>query len=755
MSNNVGSVVVNKTSQTKPSSPDKFNVIESLRNYIFGVFNGVTGVKALILDDITVEIIGLIIGRNKLFENDVFLFDNIDKLSEQTNIIDVKNEQRYHHLKAVCIVKPTGDTIDQLCNIIGNSAKYREYHIIFTEFVNDNIINKLAQYDSRCLVKYMGECYINYYAMAPKLFSFNSPINSHIHIDTHTTPPTHSPTNIHPSNTIFSNNNMVYTPLNVYNKSPNIGPVNGHTNVHTNGHMNGSGLTSDIDSIVSLLVSLNKTPIIRYQNSSVNCKMVANGLSGIISQQPELFKHDSQNDCTLLILDRMRDPIAPLLMQWTYQAMIHELLTITNNVVKLVDVEEGVVDEIEYTPLNKTPSNKSPSNKLPEKSQSNNKLNEYHKSYTLSVESDKFYEANYLVDYDKLCINVKVLYDGYINNANTLSKSLDADTAQFLLNAVNNVLDHKNKEQIASKHWSIVNRCTDIISNNDLMRTSELEQQIVSSPNDSIITNEFYKYIKDPAKPYYNKLKLILLYVYHNDVEDIGELRKILINSAETDEEIGLYESLNKFIRLKEVNSKFKTFKFTKMINSFTKNILNEQTDVHHLYEPMICQILTDYVKLKLDVKEFPIVDANVGGNNSRGVDDSMNSTTSTGPGVKRTKSGGNTDANSGITTTGPGLSSKTLANPLAKSTAKSTSIFASGGNNNLGNLGNLLGGNNNSDQSQSYKNNLIIFVLGGITYGEVALIEQIRKSKINQNKINIIYGGSHIHSSRSFLYSL
>lgn len=37
----------------------------------------------------------------------------------------------------------------------------------------------------------------------------------------------------------------------------------------------------------------------------------------------------------LLIVDRLDDPVTPLLSQWTYQAMVHELLTIQNNRVDL------------------------------------------------------------------------------------------------------------------------------------------------------------------------------------------------------------------------------------------------------------------------------------------------------------------------------------------------------------------------------------------------------------------------------------
>jgi vacuolar protein sorting-associated protein 45 len=37
----------------------------------------------------------------------------------------------------------------------------------------------------------------------------------------------------------------------------------------------------------------------------------------------------------LLILDRRNDPVTPLLSQWTYQAMVHELLNIQNGRVDL------------------------------------------------------------------------------------------------------------------------------------------------------------------------------------------------------------------------------------------------------------------------------------------------------------------------------------------------------------------------------------------------------------------------------------
>jgi len=52
-----------------------------------------------------------------------------------------------------------------------------------------------------------------------------------------------------------------------------------------------------------------------------------------------MSKSNVSNATTILILDRREDPITPLLNQWTYQAMIHEILEIKNNRVDLKHVE--------------------------------------------------------------------------------------------------------------------------------------------------------------------------------------------------------------------------------------------------------------------------------------------------------------------------------------------------------------------------------------------------------------------------------
>lgn len=59
----------------------------------------------------------------------------------------------------------------------------------------------------------------------------------------------------------------------------------------------------------------------------------------------------TQTPPLLLILDRRNDPVTPLLSQWTYQAMVHELIGIQNGRVDLSNVP-GIRPELKVNTLN-------------------------------------------------------------------------------------------------------------------------------------------------------------------------------------------------------------------------------------------------------------------------------------------------------------------------------------------------------------------------------------------------------------------
>ena len=118
-------------------------------------------------------------------------------------------------------------------------------------------------------------------------------------------------------------------------------------------------LTRCVQGIASVLLALKRCPTIRYQESSKMCKQLAEGVRQVLAKEGSLFTFRPSQPQTsasvsiemnqlppvLLILDRTADPVTPLLNQWTYQAMMHELLTINNNRVDLSNVE-GISKEL-------------------------------------------------------------------------------------------------------------------------------------------------------------------------------------------------------------------------------------------------------------------------------------------------------------------------------------------------------------------------------------------------------------------------
>lgn len=95
------------------------------------------------------------------------------------------------------------------------------------------------------------------------------------------------------------------------------------------------------EGVLALLLSLKKRPLIRYEKSSLLAKKLATEVRYQMTQEEQLFDfRKTDTPPILLIVDRRDDPVTPLLTQWTYQAMVHELLGIRNGRVDLSDVPD-------------------------------------------------------------------------------------------------------------------------------------------------------------------------------------------------------------------------------------------------------------------------------------------------------------------------------------------------------------------------------------------------------------------------------
>lgn len=106
-----------------------------------------------------------------------------------------------------------------------------------------------------------------------------------------------------------------------------------------------------VQGLVALLLSLKKKPLIRYERMSQMAKKLGQEVLFQMNTEQQLFDfRPTSVPPLLLILDRRNDPVTPLLSQWTYQAMVHELIGITNGRVSLASAPD-VTDDLKVSKL--------------------------------------------------------------------------------------------------------------------------------------------------------------------------------------------------------------------------------------------------------------------------------------------------------------------------------------------------------------------------------------------------------------------
>ena len=245
------------------------------------------GMKALILDPVTTKIVSLIYSQTQILEQEVYLVEQLGKHHEPMT-----------HLKAAVFIQPTEANLSLLLREL-KDPKFSEYHIYFSNRVSPHIITRLGRGDENEVIRQVQEYYADYQVINDNFF--------HLGID----------------------NSLMLASAAERNPA------------------SASIMERNINGIISLLLSLKIKPTqIRYTKSSQTCQKISNDIVSILEKEIELFEFSKKgvnntntntnidsggSQPVLLILDRMDDPVTPLLTQWTYQAMVHELLGINNN----------------------------------------------------------------------------------------------------------------------------------------------------------------------------------------------------------------------------------------------------------------------------------------------------------------------------------------------------------------------------------------------------------------------------------------
>lgn len=429
--------------------------------------------------------------------------------------IDQANREVMGHLKAVCFLRPTEENIKLLKDEL-SSPKYGEYHIFFSNTLKNVLLEELAQADEHEVVKEVQEYFADYFAVNYDLFSFNL------------------------EGVTFSDANL-------------------------------SRIT---DGIASVLLSLKKRPYVRYQKKSNLTYRVAQELTRRMSQETELFEFRRTDvPPLLLILDRRDDPVTPLLMQWTYQAMVHELLTIFNNRVDMKNVP-GIREEL--------------------------------KEIVLSPESDPFFKQNMYANFGDLGVAVKTLVDEYQDKSKLTT---NIQTIDDMKKFVESYPEFRKMAGNVSKHVAVMSELSRTMDARSLMDVSELEQELACNHNPSEAYTKVVNMVENPNINKWDKLKLVLLYsIRYEEGGRTGELVEALGRNADQ-AEVGLVAALGLYAGASErVGDLLGTKNIFTRIRNNMKTGLGGVTNIYAQHKPLLNELLDQISKNKLKDTIYPFI---------------------------------------------------------------------------------------------------------------------------------------------------
>lgn len=499
------------------------NIRQAVKNYFSKMISlAEGGMKVLMLDQETLKFISVVSSMSEIMKQDVYLIERIDLPREPLE-----------HLKCICFVRPTKENIGFLIQEL-RKPNYTSYYIYFSHSLTKQLLKQLAEADENELVVEVQEYFADYIALSPFLFELDIPVS-------------------------FSS---------FCNLSQKI-------------------LVRATDGLTAVLLSLKKCPVIRYQSASEVCRQLAESIRSMICRESILFDFRHSDPAPLLlILDRRQDSVTPLLTQWTYEAMVHELIGISQNRVSLV----------------KSPNVSSETREV-----------------TLDREFDEFYRANQFSNFGE--IGQSIL--GLVENFQKASKSVDVKNLESITD-LKKFLEHYPSFRKASStvdtHVTLITELSRIVKEHALMEVSEVEQELICHDNHSSITTRIRSLLNDPRISLSDALRIVLLYAlrYENQKHDLDTFIKLVRQRGATDEDIKLVKKLTSFSWPRSTSDGFDLFSGSgsvdaqsaaKAMASLKRRFVQGLKGVDNVYtqhEPLLTEILKSLIKGQLKESSFP-----------------------------------------------------------------------------------------------------------------------------------------------------
>lgn len=444
------------------------DVLKAVQTYIQKMVAEASGMKVLLLDAHTTPIVSLVTTQSELLAHEVYLTDRIDNTSREP----------LSHLSCIAFLSPTEASIEAVKAELAK-PRYGSYYLYFSNTLTKSQIEEMATVDEFEVVKEVQEYFADFLAQYPSHFTLTPAALA----DGGEGPP----------------NPPVFLPQPAFLPPP--------------------VLTNHMRAILAVLLSLKKRPVIRWERMSQAGRKLALEVQGAMQHPPyrELFdfRPTAGPSPLLLILDRRNDPVTPLLSQWTYQAMVHELVGITNGRVRIEHEEKLELRDI-----------------------------------VLSSSSDPFFSQNLFANFGDLGAAIAAYVSDYqAKNTSIAPSSSRIETVADMKRFVEEYPEFRRLGGNVTKHVTLVGELSRLVERDDLLAVSEVEQSLASQESHQADLRSVMTLIASTKTPPSSKLRLAILYALRyqklvgNQIAQVVEL--LIRNGVSADRARLVYVMLN------------------------------------------------------------------------------------------------------------------------------------------------------------------------------------------------------------------
>ncbi|XP_029126091.1 vacuolar protein sorting-associated protein 45 homolog isoform X1 [Cajanus cajan] len=492
----------------------------SARDYINRILHDISGMKVLILDSQTVGIVSVVYSQSELLQKEVFLVELVDSIS--------KSNESMSHLKAIYFLRPTSENIQLLRRQLA-SPRFGEYHLFFSNILKDTQIHLLADSDEQEIVQQVQEFYADFVAIDPYHFT--------LHV---------------PSHYIYMLP-AVIDPTTVQRFCDRV-----------------------VDGLAAVFLALKRRPVIRYQRTSDIAKRIAQEASKLMYQEESgLFDFRRMEVAPLLlVIDRRDDPVTPLLNQWTYQAMVHELIGIQDNKVDLKSIGKIPKDQEEVV---------------------------------LSSEQDSFFKTNMYENFGDIGMNIKRMVDEF---QQVSKSSQNIQTIEDMAKFVDNYPEYRKMHGNVTKHVTLVTEMSKIVEERKLMSVSQTEQELACNGGQGAAFEAVTNLLNNESISDVDRLRLVMLYALRYEKDSPVQLMQLFnkLASRSAKYKPGLVQFL---LKQAGVDKRTGDLFGNRDLMNIARNMARGLKGVENVYtqhQPLLFQIMESIVKGRLRDVDYPFV---------------------------------------------------------------------------------------------------------------------------------------------------